>query len=320
MDDVCALVLTRNRKALLFECLSGLRRMTVPATRIVIVDNASSDGTEDALRAEGVLDQPDVVYVRLEENTGSAGGYSKGIEVAREQPVDWIWIMDDDAEPEPEALERLLASPYAREERTAALASAVVVPSGDVDVLHRGRIRRFLRELPASEYLPGNHVALGYCSFTGMMVRAEVARAEDPPRADFFIWFDDVEYSIRLRRHGEIRLVPESRMGHKFQMGGTADTRRSRFWNRLLGTSYTSNDWADYWKNLNGIRNFMWVKHTYGNPGLPEFGFLLGGYVVKTLMFEPRPFRRIPWIVRASLAGRRGQPLGLTAERWAQIS
>ena len=320
MDRVCALVLTRNRKQLLLECLEGLDGMTHPAAALVLVDNASSDGTAELLRERGFLDRDGVSYVRLERNLGSAGGYAKGIELAREQPADWIWILDDDAEPRPEALERLLAAPEASDPGTAALASAVIGPDGRVDPLHRGRFRRFLEALPPSAYRPGTHPELGFSSFTGLLVRAGVARSIDPPRADFFIWYDDVEYSVRLRSRGRIHLVPESEVLHKFGMGGEADTRRSRFWNRMLGTSYPSAPWDGYWKNLSGIRNFFWIKHRYGRPSRLAFTGMVLTYVMKTLMYEPRPLRRIPWVVRAALAGRRGQPLGLTAERWARIA
>jgi len=320
MDRVCALVLTRNRKRLLLECLDGLGRSTHPVSGTVVVDNASSDGTAELLSERGLLDRDDVVYVRLERNLGSAGGYARGVEVARDQSADWIWIMDDDAEPRPDALERLLASPAAREPHTAALASAVVVPNGDVDVLHRGRIKRFLQALPEDEYVPGTPVRLGFSSFTGLLVRSEVARVTDPPRADFFIWFDDVEYSIRLRRHGEIRLVPESEMLHKFQMGGVTGTRRGRFWNRVLGTSYPSPAWDDYWKNVNGVRNFFWIRQRYWPPSRLQFAGLVGAYVVKALLFDPRPHRGVPWIVRAALAGRRGEAAPMTPERWAGIA
>jgi rhamnopyranosyl-N-acetylglucosaminyl-diphospho-decaprenol beta-1,3/1,4-galactofuranosyltransferase len=319
MDSVCAVVLTRNRKQLLLECIEGLRAMTVPLTRTVIVDNASSDGTEEVLRERGLLDDA-TVYVRLERNLGSAGGYAKGVEVARDQPADWIWIMDDDAEPRREALERLLAAPEAADPGTAAMASAVVGPSGEPDLLHRGLFRRFLQALPAESYRAGGHPVLGFSSFTGLLVRTEVAQGIDLPRADFFIWGDDVEYSVRIRSRGRIHLVPESEVLHKFQMGGDADTRRSRFWNRVLGTSYPSAPWDGYWKNVNGVCNFFWIKHRYGRPSPLAFAGMVSTYVVKTLMFDRRPLRRIPWIVRAALAGRRGQPMGMTPERWAEVA
>jgi rhamnopyranosyl-N-acetylglucosaminyl-diphospho-decaprenol beta-1,3/1,4-galactofuranosyltransferase len=319
MDSVCAVVLTRNRKQLLLECLEGLRAMTVPVARTVIVDNASSDGTEELLRERGLLDDS-TVYVRLERNLGSAGGYAKGVEVARDQTADWIWIMDDDAEPRREALRRLLAAPEAADPGTAALASAVIGPAGEPDLLHRGLFRRFLQALPAEAYRAGGHPALGFSSFTGLLVRTEVARAIDLPRADFFIWGDDVEYSVRIRSRGPIHLVPESEVLHKFQMGGDADTRRSRFWNRVLGTSYPSAPWDGYWKNVNGVCNFFWIKYRYGRPSPLAFAGMVSTYVVKTLMFDRRPLRRIPWIVRAALSGRRGEPMGMTPERWAEVA
>jgi hypothetical protein len=88
----------------------------------------------------------------------------------------------------------------------------------------------------------------------------------------------------------------------------------------MLGTSYPSAPWDGYWKNVNGVCNFFWIKHRYGRPSLPGFAAMVAAYVVKTLMYDRRPLRRIPWIVRAALAGRRGEPMGMTPERWAELT
>jgi hypothetical protein len=109
-------------------------------------------------------------------------------------------------------------------------------------------------------------------------------------------------------------------MLHKFQMGGEADTRRSRFWNRLLGTSYPSASWESYWKNVNGVCNFFWIKYRYGRPSRLAFAGMVGTYVAKSLMFDRGPLKRIPWIVRAARAGRRGETIAMTPERWAQVT
>lgn len=318
MTTVCALVLTRNRRELLLECLAALERQTAPVARIVLVDNASSDGTADAVRGLGLGER--LVYHRLEENVGSAGGYSAGMAVARElEDVDWIWIMDDDAEPPEDSLERLLAAPAASEPDVAALASAVVVPGGEVDVLHRGFTGRFLRALPAEEYRDGNHVELGFSSFTGLLVSGRAARAEDPPRADFFIWADDVEYTIRLRRHGRIVLVPEAVIVHKTRMGGRGNTLRGRLINRALGVEYPSADWETYWKNLHMFRNFAWIKREHFGAGAGELAAVALAYVAKSVLYDSRPLRRIPWILWASARGRRGEPLGMSPERWERV-
>jgi GT2 family glycosyltransferase len=318
MSTVCALVLTRNRRELLLECLAALQRQTAPVDRVVVVDNASTDGTEEAVRALDLGER--LVYRRLERNVGGAGGYSVGVETARELDVDWIWIMDDDAEPRDDTLERLLAAPAAADPGTAGLASAVVVPEGEVDTLHRGLTGRFLRALPPEEYRPGNHVDLGFSSFVGLLVAARVARAEDPPRADFFIWADDVEYTIRMRRHGRVVLVPESEIVHKNRMGGRGNTRRGRLVNRLLGVEYPSADWDSYWKNLHMFRNYAWIKREHFDDDSREFALMTGAYVAKSLLYDSKPLRRVPWILWAARRGRRGEPLGMSPERWARIA
>lgn len=335
MPTVCALVLTRNRRELLLECLAALDRQTAPVARIVVIDNASTDGTEETVRGLGLGER--LVYRRLSANVGSAGGYSAGVEVARELDVDWIWVMDDDAEPPDDSLERLLAAPEARladpaggegrpptaarEGRppTAALASAVVVPGGEIDTLHRGFTGRFLRALPESEYRDGNHVELGFSSFTGLLVAARVARVEEPPRADFFIWADDVEYTIRLRRHGRIVLVPEAVIVHKTRMGGRGNTLRGRLVNRLFGVEYPSADWDTYWKNLHMFRNFAWIKREHFGAGDRDLAVMAGAYVLKSVLYDSRPLRRVPWILWAAGRGRRGEPLGMSPERWSRV-
>src|SRR4051794_24996191 len=94
MSEVWAIIVTRNRAALLQECIAGLRAQSRAVARILLVDSASTDGTHGVLEAAGVLDDPRVVYERLERNRGSAGGYGHGIEHAAAAGADWLWIMD----------------------------------------------------------------------------------------------------------------------------------------------------------------------------------------------------------------------------------
>lgn len=319
MSSVCAIVITRNRKALLMECIRGLLAQSHPVERVLVIDNASTDGTEELLRGQGLVDRPEVTLHRLERNSGGAGGYAEGVKLGRESGADWLWLMDDDAEPRPDALERLLAAPAAEDNSTAALCPAVVHPDGTIDPLHRGHVRRFMRPLPAAAYSE-DEPSLGFASFVGFMVRTDVARAIDPPRAEFFLGCDDVEYSIRVRRHGRIRLVPGSALVHKHGVANGSVTRRSRLWNRVLGQSYGSASWEGFWKNLCIIRNFMWIKHTYWRIGPLAFAGITATYVLKSILYDSRPLRRVPWIVRYAKRGRLGDFSGCPPEEWAAIA
>jgi hypothetical protein len=101
-------------------------------------------------------------------------------------------------------------------------------------------------------------------------------------------------------------------------MGGES-TRRSRFWNRVFGVSYPSAPLEHFWKNLYLVRNFTWMRYRHGDPPPGTFVWIAGAYAIKSLLYDDRPLRRIPWIARAALRGRRGEPLGLTPERWARL-
>ncbi len=311
--SVTAFVLTRDRKALLVECL---RALIPQADRVIVLDNQSSDGTRETLADEGLLDQVD--YVRSEENTGGAGGYRRGVELALETGSDWIWLMDDDAEPRPDALATLLAAPEASDPGVVALCTSVVHPDGTVDVLHRCRHGRLITPLPTPY---AGHPEVDCASFVGLLVRADAARAAGLPLAEFFIGYDDAEWSLRLRASGGvIRLIPEAEMLHKIPVGGTSATRRSAFWNRVLGASYESAPWQSYWRDLYRVRNFMWIKAHHDDTGAVEFAALTAVYCVKALLYDERPLRRLPWIVRYARKGRRGDFTGVTPASWGQAA
>ncbi|MDQ3723758.1 MAG: glycosyltransferase [Actinomycetota bacterium] len=314
---VCAAVVTYNRKALLLECLDALLRQTHPVERIFVIDNASTDGTLELVRERGLLDDERLEYVRCEHNSGGAGGYARAVEVSRAREVDWIWLMDDDAEPRLDTLEQLLAAPPAHEDDTAALCPAVVSPDGSLQLGARGTFDGRPRPSAPSDYRPGEHPDLGFATFVGILVRNTVARATEPPRADFFIWADDYEWCFRLRRQGRLRLIPEVAIEHK-DVGHGFETRRSRLVNRFTPLSYGATPWSGFWRNIAGVRNYVWVKKTYlGESPLGALG-TVAQFALKALLYDERPLARIPWILRAGLDGRLGVFQTITPQEWAQ--
>ncbi len=308
--SVAAFVLTRNRKELVAECVRALLEQTHPVDQIIVLDNASTDGTEEHLRELGLLDR--IRFVRKETNTGGAGGFHDGVRLLQETGCDWLWLMDDDAEPRRDALEKLLAAPV-----EGSRCPAVVHPDGTLDLQHRCRIREFIVPLRRSAYRPGHYERVECASFVGLLMDAEASRAAGLPVSEFFIGFDDAEYSLRL---GEIRLVPESEILHKVPIGGTIGSRRSRVVNRLLGLTYAPTPWEAFWRDLYRVRNFMWLKHRHFGVNPVEFVFLVAGYLLKSLLYDPQPWRRAPLIVRYALKGRRGDWSAPSPEEWVSAA
>ena len=105
--NVTAIVVTYNRLPLLKQCLAALRAQTVQGFTVLLVDNASTDGTADYIKT---LAMPGLVCRNPGKNLGGAGGFAYGIRAAAELGCEAVWIMDDDTLPEPDALAALLAA------------------------------------------------------------------------------------------------------------------------------------------------------------------------------------------------------------------
>lgn len=106
-EKISAVVVTFNRKAFILETINGIFNQTKKVDHIFIVDNNSTDGTQELLKS-ALGNNKDVTLIFLSENTGSAGGFHEGAKRAYELGFDWVWFLDDDVCPEPNCLETLL--------------------------------------------------------------------------------------------------------------------------------------------------------------------------------------------------------------------
>lgn len=217
---VVAVVVAWNRRELVVETLRALRSQTEPLHRIVVIDNASTDGSADVIR-EGF---PEVALTTLPTNTGGAGGFTVGIERALTvHDAELVWLMDDDTVPDPRALEELLRARAAAPRGTVVLASAVRWTDGRPHPMNTPRTR------PSASRASIARAALRGCtpvrtaSFVSLMIEADAIRAHGLPMADYFLWNDDFEYSARLLRRGRGYLVHGSTVEHRTRTFGSTD-------------------------------------------------------------------------------------------------
>jgi GT2 family glycosyltransferase len=176
--------------------------------------------------------------------------------------------------------------------------------------LTRGRPRA----LPAAEYRE-EAPAVGYATFVGLLVRAGVARALDPPVGEFFLWADDYEYSVRLGRHGQIRLIPASVIVHKDARRPFL-TRRARLVNRLLGWEHASTRYDAAWRNFFGLRNYVWMLREHERLSPLGAAGVFAQFVAKAVLYDERPLARIPWLARYAWRGWKGDFDNSIAEQW----
>lgn len=250
---VAAVVVTRNRVDELRACLTAIRGQTRPADMVIVVDNASGDGTAEYLACES-----GVRTLHSDQNLGGAGGFAWGLEAGLAQGADWIWLMDDDALPGASCLQNLLATGEGNE-RLGAVAP-VVMHRGWLDVcgyqrgrLHGNRSRQVLLSDTANQAV----IVIDWAPFPGLLVRAAAARQVGRIRSDFFIWCDDCEYCLRLRAAGwEIACMTGAFVVHP--------APRRPITKIVLGRELSVGD-TPAWREYYGTRNSLLVDALYAD-------------------------------------------------------
>ena len=237
-QEVCAVVVTYNRQELLREALEALLRQTQPVSRILVVNNVSTDGTLAMLARDfPASTYPQVEVLNLARNVGGAGGFHAGMKSAFADGCHaWIWLLDDDTIAEPDALEQLLTA-RARFPADAPgtpppdlLASKVRWIDGD---LHPMNISWGKLTDPAAALLAADRrtYSLRTATFVSCLIHRRHVERYGLPVADYFIWVDDTEYTGRILRENFGVLVPASVVLHKtVNKHTTLDANNPRFY------------------------------------------------------------------------------------------
>jgi rhamnopyranosyl-N-acetylglucosaminyl-diphospho-decaprenol beta-1,3/1,4-galactofuranosyltransferase len=238
---VAAVVVTYNRRPLLMEALAAVQAQTRPADTVIVVDNASTDESAAAVRERF----PAARLERLARNTGGAGGFAFGMALALAgdggRPADLIWLMDDDTIPEPGALAALLE---ARDRHPggppALIASRVVWTDGRPHPMNTPRVKPFARPDERRAAAAAGCEPIRSASFVSVLVDAAVSARRGLPRADYFLWNDDFEFTTRLLRGQAGLLCPASVVVHKTAaFGGTDADPGPRFFYEVRNKIWT---------------------------------------------------------------------------------
>ena len=214
MLTVAAVVVTRNRPALLKRCLAALDAQTYPTKHLVVVDNASDQPTRDLLAAEIARRDTSFHMIRSEENTGGAGGFHIGMRASLSLPCTHLWLMDDDCEPDPKALEELVAATSIVGE-DAVLGGNVFDLNGES--INVQSVSQRIGVNGALQYplrLADGICEVGALTFVSFLVPVKLVWKVGLPLKEFFIWGDDHEYSLRLARVTRIYQVGKSKVTH----------------------------------------------------------------------------------------------------------
>ncbi len=203
---IVAVVVTFNRKEYLLRNIEALLGQVDAETDILIVDNASTDGTKEAVAPYRNAGQ--ILYYNTGENLGGAGGFNYGIRRAYELGYDYFWLMDDDVYPEPDALSQLIR---AHEDL-----------NGDYGYLAGVVLWRDGTECRMNKLQPKNSGAgpdemykrIDFSTFVSLFLPRQTVEEFGLPITEFFIWGDDIEFTRRITAKRPAYMVPDSKVLH----------------------------------------------------------------------------------------------------------
>ena len=275
---VCIILINYNGKKYNDKCIDSILCSTLAKhLYIVVVDNASSDGSMELLqqRYEKSLENR-IEYICLDQNYGFAAANNRGIERAAELGADYVLLLNNDTEIAPDMLEQLelcarrhpdsMIAPkiYYSDERNRIWAAGGSVSRIIRKVNHDG-----LNQIDNGQFEEERKIefATGCCLLLPMKVIDKAGFLDE----SFFLYYEDTEYSFRLRKMGiEIYYCPKARVYHK--VGGSSMGAQSP-----LCAYYISRNWLVCNRQYLGARYPIFLLYYILNRSFLSFLWLIQG-------------------------------------------
>lgn len=231
---VAAVVVNYNGKDVTMQAIESLRRMTYPNFDLVVLDNASTDGSPEALAHTF----PDLLQVRVEVNRGSSSGYAAGFRWAFEHGYDYVLLLNNDVEVEPDLLTELVKTAES-DPRVGCVGPKCYFHGDRQRLWSAGGILRFresiTRERGYGEIDHGQYdrdVDVDYVNGCAILIRRAAAEAAGMWDDLFYICVDDADFCTRVKRQG-FRCVYAHRavLYHRvaYTTGGYSPSRNFQF-------------------------------------------------------------------------------------------
>ncbi len=209
-----AVVVSYNRIEKLKKALAAFSDMTMLPKYLLVIDNASTDGTHEYL--ETWKEQPadfEKIVVHMEENVGGSGGFYEGLKRSLALDADWIWVSDDDAYPAKDAFAQASQYLEAHDTKNITAVCAKVIKNGQLDVNHsKGYVQNgiFIKEIIADSrrYETEQEFELFSLTYVGAVLNKNDLQKAGLPNKDYFIYWDDLEHGLRMKKYGKILCVP----------------------------------------------------------------------------------------------------------------
>jgi GT2 family glycosyltransferase len=214
---IITVILNTNRRDDTLECIASLQAGHYTNHRILVLDNASTDGSVEAIRSR----YPQVEILALAENRGYAGNNNVGIQAALQQGADWVFVLNEDTLLDAACLPELIRVGESDEKigilgplvyhhnEPDVIQSAGGVFSPHLEATHTGQNE------PDRGQFPGPR-PVDWISGCAILVRRAVIEQVGALDERFFYYWEETEWCLRAARNGwKIFHAPQAKIWHK---------------------------------------------------------------------------------------------------------
>lgn len=252
--NIDIIIVTYNRLDKLRKTLSAYNKQSISFRNLIIVNNNSTDDTKkflDEWKEEKSSFNKYIIH--LTENLGGSGGFYHGEKFAMSLNPDWIFVADDDAYPDVNMISNFIEFTKSKNtEDIAAICAMVINADNSIALEHRCYVKSKLGitfniyKSKREDYLLDSF-NIDLLSYVGSFINVAIMKKAGLVNPRYFIYSDDTEHSLRLRKKGIIICVPNIKIKH--DSGQDIDKNDS---NIIIS-------WRDYYAIRNSLH--MIIKH-----------------------------------------------------------
>jgi GT2 family glycosyltransferase len=214
---VVTIVLNNNRREDTLTCLASLEKTTYQNHKIIVLDNATTDGSIEAV----ISAFPHVEIVELTRNLGYAGNNNIGINIAREKGADWVFVLNEDTRVDPACITEMVA--VGERDATVGVVGPMVYHFNEPDVIQSAGgilsqawdpVHLGQNETDQGQYSAPHSV--DWISGCAIMVRRTFIEQNGLLDERFFCYEEETEWCLRGKKSDwRIIHVPQAKIWHK---------------------------------------------------------------------------------------------------------
>jgi GT2 family glycosyltransferase len=204
-------------------CLDALARTEYPNLTVIAVDNGSTNDSVPRIRSGF----PHIPLIETGKNLGFAGGVNAGIRHALEQGVEYIWLLNNDAQPRPDALAALVAKATS-DPRFGAIGSVLVYADepSNVQAWGGGQLYCWIGYATHAR-APRDDSWFDYITAASVLLSRRALEEIGLLDESFFLYWEDGDLSLRLRKRGwKLGVAANATVLHKENASSGRDRRK----------------------------------------------------------------------------------------------